>query len=96
MPTNPFDRLRQLALKIPEGAQELLPLIDFLETFPEQGSEDDLIHLVGITVMGIAKVSQGGLWDGGRWLFLRGSAPAFRSPARLYAANVSMTACSIL
>ena len=77
MPTNPFDRLRQLALKIPEGAQELLPLIDFLETFPEQGTEEDLVHLVGITAMGIAKVSQGGLWDGSRWLFLRGSAPAF-------------------
>lgn len=77
MPANPFDRLRQLALKIPEGAQELLPLIDFLETFPEQGTEEDLIHLVGITAMGIAKVSQGGLWDGSRWLFLRGSAPAF-------------------
>jgi len=77
MPTNPFDRLRQLALKIPEGAQELLPLIDFLETFPEQGSEEDLIHLVGITVMGIAKARQGGIWDGSKWLFLRGAAPAF-------------------
>lgn len=77
MPTNPFDRLRQLALKIPEGAQELLPLIDFLETFPEQGTEEDLLHLVGVTVMGIAKATQGGLWDGGRWLFLRGAAPAF-------------------
>jgi sigma-B regulation protein RsbU (phosphoserine phosphatase) len=77
MPTNPFDRLRQLALKTPEGAQELLPLIDFLETFPEQGSEEDLIHLVGITAMGIAKASQGGLWDGSKWLFLRGAAPAF-------------------
>jgi phosphoserine phosphatase RsbU/P len=77
MPTNPFDRLRQLALKIPEGAQELLPLIDFLETFPEQGCEEDLIHLVGVTVMGIAKAGQGGLWDGSKWLFLRGAAPAF-------------------
>lgn len=77
MPTNPFDRLRQLALRIPEGAQELLPLIDFLETFPEQGSEEDLVHLVGITAMGIAKARQGGLWDGGKWLFLRGAAPAF-------------------
>jgi phosphoserine phosphatase RsbU/P len=77
MATNPFDRLRQLALKTPEGAQELLPLIDFLETFPDQGSEEDLVHLVGITAMGIAKASQGGLWDGGRWLFLRGAAPAF-------------------
>ncbi|WP_243324634.1 PP2C family protein-serine/threonine phosphatase [Geothrix sp. SG200] len=77
MPTNPFDRLRQLALKIPEGAQELLPLIDFLETFPDQGTEEDLVHLVGITAMGIAKTGQGGLWDGGKWLFLRGGAPAF-------------------
>jgi len=77
MPTNPFARLRQLALKIPEGAQELLPLIDFLETFPEQSSEEDLVHLVGITAMGIAKARQGGLWDGGKWLFLRGAAPAF-------------------
>ncbi len=77
MTTNPFDRLRHLALKIPEGAQELLPLIDFLETFPEQGSEEDLVHLVGITAMGIAKARQGGLWDGAKWLFLRGSAPAF-------------------
>lgn len=77
MTTNPFDRLRQLALKIPEGPQELLPLIDFLETFPEQGSEEDLVHLVGVTVMGIAKARQGGLWDGAKWLFLRGAAPAF-------------------
>ena len=77
MLTHPFDRLRQLALRIPEGAQELLPLIDFLETFPEQGCEEDLVHLVGITAMGIAKASQGGFWDGGKWLFLRGAAPAF-------------------
>lgn len=77
MTPNPFDRLRQLALKIPEGAQELLPLIDFLETFPEQGSEEDLVHLVGITAMGIAKARQGGLWSGSTWLFLRGAAPAF-------------------
>lgn len=77
MPTSPIDRLRQLALKTPEGAQELLPLIDFLETFPEQGREEDLVHLVGITAMGIAKASQGGLWDGSRWLFLRGAATPF-------------------
>lgn len=77
MPNNPFDRLRQLALKIPEGAQELLPLIDFLETFPDQGTEEDLVHLVGVTAMGIAKAAQGGMWDGGKWLFLRGAAPAF-------------------
>jgi sigma-B regulation protein RsbU (phosphoserine phosphatase) len=77
MPQSPFDRLRHLALKIPEGTHELLPLIDFLETFPEQGSEEDLIHLVGVTLMGIAKAGQGGLWDGRKWLFLRGAAPAF-------------------
>jgi sigma-B regulation protein RsbU (phosphoserine phosphatase) len=77
MPTHPIDRLRQLAMRIPEGAQELLPLIDFLETFPDQGSEEDLVHLVGITAMGIAKASQGGIWDGSKWLFLRGVAPAF-------------------
>ncbi len=77
MQSHPFDRLRQLALKIPEGAQELLPLIDFLETFPDQGSEEDLVHLVGTTAMGIAKARHGGLWDGGKWLFLRGTAPAF-------------------
>ncbi len=77
MLTTPFDRLRVLALRIPEGAQELLPLIDFLETFPEQGSEEDLVHLVGITAMGIAKARQGGIWDGSKWLFLRGAAPAF-------------------
>jgi sigma-B regulation protein RsbU (phosphoserine phosphatase) len=77
MATHPFDHLRQLALKIPEGAQELLPLIDFLETFPEQSSEEDLIHLVGMTTMGLSKARQGGLWDGGKWLFLRGAAPAF-------------------
>lgn len=77
MQTTPFDRLRELALRIPEGAQELLPLIDFLETFPDQGSEEDLVHLVGITAMGIAKARQGGIWDGGKWLFLRGAAPPF-------------------
>ena len=77
MPTNPFARLRSLALKIPEGPQELLPLIDFLEAFPQQGREEDLIHLVGTTAMGIAKARQGGLWDGSRWLFLRGTAPPF-------------------
>jgi sigma-B regulation protein RsbU (phosphoserine phosphatase) len=77
MATNPFERLRLLALKTPEGAQELLPLIDFLETFPEQSREEELVHLVGITAMGIAKAGQGGLWDGGKWLFLRGAAPAF-------------------
>ena len=31
---NPFERLRELCLRIPEGAQELLPVIDFLEAFP--------------------------------------------------------------
>ncbi|HJU82702.1 MAG TPA: PP2C family protein-serine/threonine phosphatase [Holophagaceae bacterium] len=75
--TSPFDRLRDLALRIPEGAQELLPLIDFLEAFPEQGTEEDLIHLVGITALGIGRAAQGGIWDGQKWIFLRGAAPAF-------------------
>ena len=74
---SPFDRLRSLALRIPEGASELLPLIDFLEAYPEQGTEEDLIHLVGVTALGIARASQGGIWDGHKWIFLRGQAPAF-------------------
>jgi sigma-B regulation protein RsbU (phosphoserine phosphatase) len=64
-------------MRIPEGTQELLPIIDFLETFPEQVTEEALIHLVGVTALGIAKASQGGLWDGTRWLFLRGNAVPF-------------------
>jgi sigma-B regulation protein RsbU (phosphoserine phosphatase) len=75
--TAPFDRLRDLALRIPEGASELLPLIDFLEAFPEQGTEEDLVHLVGVTALGIARAGQGGIWDGQKWLFLRGAAPPF-------------------
>jgi sigma-B regulation protein RsbU (phosphoserine phosphatase) len=74
---SPFDHLRELSLRIPEGAQELLPIIDFLETFPEQVTEEALIHLVGVTALGIAKTSQGGLWNGSRWLFLRGNASPF-------------------
>lgn len=74
---NPFDRLRELSLRIPEGASELLPLVDFLEAFPEQVTEEALVHLVGVTALGIAKAGQGGLWDGRGWIFLRGSAPAF-------------------
>ena len=74
---NPFDRLRELSLRIPEGASELLPLVDFLEAFPEQVTQEALVHLVGVTALGIAKASQGGLWDGRGWIFLRGSAPAF-------------------
>ena len=73
----PFDRLRDLALRIPEGASELLPIIDFLETFPEQVTEQALVHLVGVTALGMARAGQGGIWDGERWIFLRGSAPAF-------------------
>ncbi len=73
----PFDRLRTYALRLPEGASELLPLIDFLETFPEQGTEEDLIHLVGVSALGISRAGQGGLFDGNRWLFLRGAAPPF-------------------
>ncbi len=76
-PVNPFDRLRELSLRIPEGASELLPLVDFLEAFPEQVTEEALVHLVGVTALGIAKARQGGLWDGQAWLFLRGSAPPF-------------------
>ena len=74
---SPFDRLRELSLRIPEGAQELLPLVDFLETFPEQVTEEALVHLVGVTALGIAKAGQGGLWDGSRWIFLRGNAAPF-------------------
>ena len=76
-PASPFQRLRDLATRIPEGTQELLPIIDFLETFPEQVTEEALVHLVGITALGIAKASQGGLWAGRSWSFLRGQAPAF-------------------
>jgi sigma-B regulation protein RsbU (phosphoserine phosphatase) len=76
-PDASFQRLRDLAMRIPEGTQELLPIIDFLETFPEQVTEEALIHLVGVTALGIAKTSQGGIWSGSRWLFLRGNAPAF-------------------
>jgi sigma-B regulation protein RsbU (phosphoserine phosphatase) len=76
-PISPFERLRELSMRIPEGTQELLPIIDFLETFPEQVTEEALIHLVGVTALGIAKVSQGGLWNGNRWIFLRGNASAF-------------------
>nr|WP_320132798.1 PP2C family protein-serine/threonine phosphatase [uncultured Holophaga sp.] len=75
--SSPFDRLRELSLKIPEGARELLPLVDFLEAFPLQLTEESLIHLVGMMSMGIARAGQGGLWDGRRWLFLKGNAPAF-------------------
>jgi sigma-B regulation protein RsbU (phosphoserine phosphatase) len=74
---SPFDRLRALSLRVPEGVQELLPLVDFLEAFPEQLTEESLVHLVGITALGIAKASQGGLWDGSRWIFLRGDAHPF-------------------
>ena len=77
VPISPFERLRELSMRIPEGTQELLPIIDFLETFPEQATEEDLVHLVGVTALGIAKVSQGGLWNGSRWIFLRGNASPF-------------------
>jgi len=76
-PSSPFERLRELSLRTPEGAQELLPIVDFLETFPEQVTEESLVHLVGVTALGISKASQGGIWDGRGWLFLRGSAPPF-------------------
>ena len=76
-PASPFDRLRELTLRIPEGPQELLPIVDFLEAYPQQVTEEALIHLVGVTALGIAKASQGGLWDGSRWLFLRGNASPY-------------------
>ena len=77
MPASPFARLRELSLRIPEGAQELLPIIDFLETFPDQATEEALVHLVGVTALGMAKASQGGLWNGSGWSFLRGNASPF-------------------
>lgn len=73
----PFDRLRALALSVRGGAQELLPVIDFLEAFPEQVTEEALVHLVGVTALGIAKASQGGIWDGRKWIFKRGEATPF-------------------
>jgi len=73
---SPFERLRAACVTAPQAAKELLPLIDFLEAFPEQGTEEALVHLVGITALGMAKSSHGGIWDGGKWLFLRGAAPA--------------------
>lgn len=76
-PILPFERLRDLAMRTPEGAQELLPVIDFLEAFPEQVTEEALVHLVGVTALGIARSSQGGLWDGHKWRFLRGNATPF-------------------
>ncbi len=78
-PFSPFERLRELCTRIPEGTQELLPIVDFLETFPEQVTEEALIHLVGVTALGIAKSPQGGLWNGTRWLFLRGAATPYPS-----------------
>ncbi len=74
---SPFERLRELSLRIPEGTHELLPVVDFLEAFPEQVTEEALIHLVGVTALGIARASQGGIWSGSRWLFLRGAASPF-------------------
>jgi sigma-B regulation protein RsbU (phosphoserine phosphatase) len=76
---SPFERLRYLCTRIPEGTQELLPIIDFLETFPEQVTEEALIHLVGVTALGIAKAFQGGIWNGSKWIFLRGNASPFPS-----------------
>jgi sigma-B regulation protein RsbU (phosphoserine phosphatase) len=76
-PISPFERLRELCTRIPEGTQELLPIVDFLEAFPEQVTEEALIHLVGITALGIARTSQGGVWNGTRWIFLRGNASPF-------------------
>jgi sigma-B regulation protein RsbU (phosphoserine phosphatase) len=72
---NPFDRFREICISAPSTIKDLLPLIDFLEAFPEQITEESLIHLVGITALGIAKSPQGGLWDGRNWLFIRGTPP---------------------
>lgn len=74
-----FQRLRELCTRIPEGTQELLPIVDFLETFPEQVTEEALIHLVGVTALGIAKAGHGGIWNGSKWIFLRGNATPFPS-----------------
>ncbi|MCL1893386.1 MAG: serine/threonine-protein phosphatase [Holophagaceae bacterium] len=73
---SPFERLREVCFSTPQTARELLPLIDFLEAFPEQVNEEELIHLVGITALGIAKSSQGGVWDKHEWIFLRGAPPS--------------------
>lgn len=72
-----FERLRGLCKKLPEGPQELLPLLDFLEHFPENFTEEDLIRLVADTAFELAQASQGGLWEGRRWLYLKGNAPPF-------------------
>jgi sigma-B regulation protein RsbU (phosphoserine phosphatase) len=74
---SPFDRLRTLALSVRGGAQELLPVIDFLEAFPQQVTEEALVHLIGVTALGIGRTSQGGIWDGRRWIFKRGEATPF-------------------
>jgi sigma-B regulation protein RsbU (phosphoserine phosphatase) len=72
---SPYDRLREACIPTPLAAKVLLPIIDFLEAFPGQTTEEGLLHLVGTTALGIAKSSNGGLWDGNKWLFLRGTAP---------------------
>jgi len=72
---SPFERLRKACLVVPQAAKELLPLIDFWDAFPEQVSEEALIHLVGVTALGIAKTSQGGIWNQ-TWMFQRGALPA--------------------
>jgi len=74
--SSPFERFREICISAPDTIKDLLPLIDFLEAFPEQITEELLIHLVGTTALGIAKSSQGGLWDGRHWMFLRGTPPA--------------------
>jgi sigma-B regulation protein RsbU (phosphoserine phosphatase) len=72
---SPFERLRKACLEVPQAAKELLPLIDFWDAFPEQVGEEALIHLVGVTALGIAKTPQGGIWNR-TWLFQRGAPPA--------------------
>ena len=71
-PISPFQRLRELCTRIPEGTQELLPIIDFLETFPEQVTEEALVHLVGVTALALASGTVG--------LITAGSASAATPP----------------
>ncbi|MDR2697949.1 MAG: PP2C family protein-serine/threonine phosphatase [Holophagales bacterium] len=73
--SSPFEQFREICFSAPNTIKDLLPLIDFLETFPEETTEESLIHLIGTTALGIVKSSQGGLWDNRKWLFLRGVPP---------------------
>ena len=50
-PDSPFDRLRELSLRTPEGTQELLPIVDFLEITENLYQVNDILtsisHKVG-------------------------------------------------